>query len=320
MKYAMSPKRSVYCLLLASSLCVASLLRAAEPARPVYEPEWRTARIQTEQPASDDWAGQDGVAERLFLTGTDSDPLWYRLLHDKLEIGTRYTDYTLNTTAAPEGETFLGTINHLQDEQDHSPNKFFFRYFVIPWIGVEWTMDEVRARTITREDGHSDGVFVADGKYLTVVGRVTLEEILQVADWACHKGEWPTDGKYAWADRIRPYVGYGTGDFSIDFEADPWWRLGYPDRQTWVEDGSPTTRPAGEGRRRNIDADDASGDVMTFGCSVYLAKHVFVDAYWRQTSSLETTALYTLSSPPRREEAQFPLDNDAFGLGIGVGF
>jgi len=252
----------------------------------------------------------------------DDENILVWLVADRLVIGTRMTDFSLDAPTR-RGDTdedrFLGTIDELSEKQSSSPTKFFIRYFPIRWLGVEWTQDEIEAQTFTdTDDNHSDGTFKLDGPILAIVGRVTLEEALRVGHWTVHGGVAADELSYAWAARVRPYLGFGTADFSGSFNEEPWWLLGYPDPVAWAAAGSPTTRVGG--RRRTIDITDSKGDVMILGCSVNVTDHFFVDVYWREMAA-EVDATYTRSdssAPP--ETRPIPLDNTAYGLGVGWAF
>jgi hypothetical protein len=247
--------------------------------------------------------------------------IYWNLIRDRIEIGLRQTEFDLDTTfknGPGEDDQFLGTIDHLDEETDSSFDKWFIRYFPIPWMGFELATDEVSARTITMEDGHSDGVFVAEGNVLTTTARLSLGDVLRVVDWASNGFEYPGRAAYAWGDRLRVYYGVGSADFSVDFDEDTWWALGYPSEQEWLDDGSPTSRSGG--RRRKIDCTDESGDVTTLGFSVYLTRYLFLDFYTRDME-LSSDATYDRSDATAGPITRpIPLDNKATGFGLGFVF
>lgn len=247
--------------------------------------------------------------------------IYWNLIRDRLEFGIRETEFDLDTTVRDgptDEDRFLGTINQLDGETDSSFDKWFIRYYPIRWVGLEYTTDEVRARTITKDDGHSDGVFVADGNVLTVVGRLSLGDVLRVVDWASNDFVYPGRMAYAWGDRFRVYYGIGQADMSVDFEEDSWWYLGYADEASWLDDGSPTDRVGG--RRRTIEATDGTGDVTTFGFNVFITRYLFLDFYTREMT-LGTEATYDRSDATRDPLTEpIPLDNKVTGFGLGFVF
>jgi TolB-like protein len=247
--------------------------------------------------------------------------IYRNLLRNRLEIGLRQTDFELDTTVKDgpdEEDRFLGTINQLNAETDSAFDKWFVRYYPIRWLGLELSTDTLRARTLTRDDGHSDGVFTADGDILTFMARASLGDMLRVVDWASNAFTWPGRTAYGWGDRFRVYYGVGNADFAVDFEEEYWWLLGYPDVEAWEAAGSPTTRNGG--RRRSIDCTDESGDVTTLGFSVHLTRMVYLDFFTRDVE-LSTEATYTRSDATDGPIIRtVPLDNTVTGFGLGVIF
>jgi hypothetical protein len=248
--------------------------------------------------------------------------IYRNLIRNRLEIGLRQTDFELDTTVkdGPDDEDrFLGTINRLDAETDSAFDKWFLRYYPIPWLGIELCTDEVRARTLTtRGDDQSDGVFVADGNVLTFMARGSLGDLLRVVDWVANDFIWPGRTAYGWGDRFRVYYGVGEADFSVDFDEEYWWLLGYPDEQTWEDQGSPTARNGG--RRRTIDCSNETGDVTTLGFSLHLTRTVYLDFFTRDVD-LSTEATYTRSDATEGPIVRtIPLDNTVTGFGLGVVF
>ena len=82
---------------------------------------------------------------------------------NNFEVGTRSTWIYLTdhqrpiTATSAEMGSFYGSINQLNPVQDYWPLKLFVDYKFCPYCGIELTYDFFSARTITREDGHTDG-------------------------------------------------------------------------------------------------------------------------------------------------------------------
>ncbi|MBN1557180.1 MAG: hypothetical protein JW951_03435 [Lentisphaerae bacterium] len=316
--------------------------QAARPAASVPEPPAPAAAELPEEPEPPRAPGPAvprGAPERPKLA-TPAEPAWeqpepgwletvawpdmsgwetvYRKgIRDRLEIGLRSTDFELKTTVKDgpaEEDRFLGTINRLEEDTDQGLNKLMLRYYVIPWLGVELTWDEIRARTITMDDGHSDGTFVAEGMILSAMGRVSLGDLLRAGDWAVNDFVFPEKTRYAWGDRVRFYAGIGRADFSVDFDEEPWWNLGYAGEADWIDAGRPTERTGG--RRRTIDTTDETGDVTLYGMSVYVTRYLTVEFFMRDMD-LETRATYTRSDAADAPTTRtIPLDSEATGVGV----
>lgn len=237
----------------------------------------------------------------------------------KLEVGTRITSFSLDTTSSGPETTFIGTIIRLEEEQDRSPTKLYLRYFFRPWIGVELAHDGVKAYTVTSEDGHSDGSFSAKGPIVSVIGRASLRDIAHGCSRVADRGD-PAWAASEWAARVRPFLQVGMAMLSGEFEPESWWALGYASKETWKELGSPTTRR--KGRYRTMDVSSSTGTILALGCDATITDHFAVNVFWRtMAAELDAALDYTGQPVGRpRKSGTVPLDNTAFGVGVGYVF
>lgn len=247
----------------------------------------------------------DGIKRSLVApasTPFSASDQWREWLGDRLTLGARYTSFTLKDTRhetydAERSSYFLGSINELREDRDSFSVRPFLQAWPLAWLGAELTWDRVAARTITAEDGHSDGVFVASGPMLGLAAR------------------WPN------ATRATPYAGVGHCFFDVSFEAEPWWALAYSDEAIWVEMGCPDV-PRGS-RRRVIETNGGSGFFWYVGCALRLYQQWSLDVYYRRVS-VETDATFsvrqrgTLITEPLH--GVIPLGHSAWGVGVSYSF
>ncbi len=139
-------------------------------------------------------------------------------LAGRLTAGLRLVNNTLKNTSRPAdregGLTFLGYINQL-DQQDKSGLRVVAGYRFCPYFGVEFSHDEVAARTRNYNNGLSDGVLRLSGPVFTaLIG-------------------------YPVTEQIYPYIGIGYAPWSAEFEHDEWWHLDYDSPEAYEAHGSP---------------------------------------------------------------------------------
>lgn len=236
-------------------------------------------------------------------TGTDDadefEPM--DLIRDRLELGLRVTYYQLtdgkNNDPDGDGNYFLGSINELEEEQS-TQLRPYARYFVIPYLGFELSMEEMSL--ITRKwtsTYDTDGIIKVDGPAFSLVGRYPNES------------------------RFTPYGQLGFFLAKGDFDYAEWWHNGFPEYGQafldWQAMGSPPW--PNNGYQRNIDISDETGTFWAGGCSIKLMDHLSLDVQARYMM-LDVDAHYTLSFGgvvrDDRGYYSFPLDNWAYQMGV----
>jgi len=231
-------------------------------------------------------------------------------LRGRLEVGTRIISVSL---IDDRKDTFLGSIDLLDVEQDYSPTKLYADWIFHPNFGIELTRGSVRASTVTRYDGHSDGDIELSGMILGVFGRKEFTIQTLRRDYV-----------------ITPYAGLGMAFFSADFDHKGWWHNGFSGEnlpedaeqayREWILQGAPEW-PNG-GYQRTMSLDNTRGLVLFGGLSTEVTERVSVEFYIRRTD-VDVDVKYTMSSYGdvyRTTEATFPMDNMAYGFGIRYAF
>jgi len=122
-----------------------------------------------------------------------------RYLKGRLEIGTRWTRFTLlkSHQGEPFHGSFVGSITELREEQDQWPNKLFVQYGLSPYVWAGLSYDHLRARAW--DSGGGDGSIDMQGVMPYVAAR--------------------------WANRTRwtPYAEAGLVYYRTSFDSDPNW-------------------------------------------------------------------------------------------------
>lgn len=282
---------------LAMAFFVGQTSLAAEAAQPhVVMPSSPTVSLEPQEvesaPARFQWAPpQDWQLPRFEVSDWFEDAT--RGVAGKLEVGTRIVTYSL---LDPDGD-FMGTIDHLDEEQDLMPNRLFVDWLFSPYWGIELTWDELQMSTITVADGHDDGTLIADGPIFTVFGR------------------------YPNHSTVTPFAGMGLAFLSGSFDPETWWRLHYPGRDYWDSIGSPVT-PLG-GVTKDVSVEDTVAFVLTGGCDVALTEHFSASIYarlmWGELDA-EYKILRNGEVSEERGTFGFPIDNIALGVGIKYRF
>lgn len=223
-------------------------------------------------------------------------------LADRLVIGTRSTTFALKET---EKDTFVGSINQLEDIQNSAPTKLYADFYFTEWLGVEISRDRIEAKTITKEQPevprHTDGNYVLAGPTLSLVGR--------------YRNRTP----------LTPYAGVGVAMLSGSFDHAPWWNLGYSSEEEWLSQGSPSTAaptPKGE-YVRTMTLDDATGTIGFAGCDYRIWRNLYVDVYLRYMKAESDSSYYLTHGgdlTSARGPFTVPFDNWAWGIGAGYAF
>ncbi|MDA0323133.1 MAG: outer membrane beta-barrel protein [Verrucomicrobia bacterium] len=226
-------------------------------------------------------------------------PLSFRdSIAGRVEIGIRVAQFSLleNSMGAvdefglPEG-TFIGTVNHLEEEQALLPPEIFIHFNFNPYIGIELAYDSLELKTQT-VDNKSDGTLTMSGPIFSVIGR------------------YPTPGKFT------PYAGLGIALFGSEFDPEAHWSLGFQNPAEFVAAGSPST-PNG-GRTRTMFVDDGTGVVLTGGCLWRFADDWAADAFARYTD-VDSSAFFKVQVHDRtttESTGTFGGENIAFGVGV----
>lgn len=280
---------AVVCVLGQASLAAEGtrphIVMPSSPVMSVEESEAQTAPTRSQR-APQDWRVPRWEVSDGFEDAT-------RGVAGKLEVGSRIVTYSL---LDPDGD-FMGSIDHLDEEQDLTPNRFFVDWLFSPYWGVELTWDEIQMSTITMADGHDDGTIMADGPIFTVFGR------------------------YPNNSMVTPFAGMGLAFLSGSFDPETWWRLHYPNREYWHNMGSPRT-PLG-GVTKEVSVDDTVAFVLTGGCDAALTEHFSASIYarlmWGELDA-DYKILHDGNVTEDRGTHSFPIDNIALGIGIKYSF
>ena len=212
-------------------------------------------------------------------------------LAGRLEVGTRVTYFILQDDSS---DSFLGSINQLNDEQDYIPYKLFADWMITPAIGVELTWDDLKAGAQTDEvDEHVDGDFELMGPVVTVFGRYKNKTI------------------------FTPFAGAGLSYMFGDFEETQWWAMGYSHESDWAALGYPDE--ARHNITRRIDVDDSLGWILTCGSDVRITPRLSANLYARY-EYLEADATFVEKRGEvdvvNHESSSIPFSNFALGLGV----
>ena len=211
-------------------------------------------------------------------------------IQDRLAVGTRIITFSLS-----DDDASLGTINKLNEIQDHAPIKIFVNYLVNPCWGFELSSDKIEVETRT-SDGKSDGDGEMSGPILSVFGR------------------YPNDTGFV------PYGGIGLAVFDGDFSEEAHWALGYSNPKAYLDAGSPGTPLAG--RTRSMSVDSYTGMVIYVGAAWEFWEHWAADVIVRYMD-MEAVTTFTGKVGDTVETVisdTFDLTNTAYGLGIRYTF
>jgi len=253
------------------------------------------------------------------LSGTTVE--FYRNMHewlgDRLHIGISSMKYEFDDDLSRVGQGsenyFVGTIDELQDIQDESYN-ITIGIYLNRNFGLEYRTEEVRARTFTdSENNHSDGDFVVEGRVISAVVRLPLDQVLYavhyVFDWSYDDQGWAYDV----LARFVPYVGIGFDSLHGSFDADAWWAHGYSSPASWESLGSPpdTIRNS---HVRELRVSDDIGRYELYGISVRIVDHLYVDMNWARVEA-EIGVDYYLDNQ-YRSSGVIPMDYVSQSVGV----
>lgn len=236
------------------------------------------------------------------------------LADGRLQVGTRSTAFLLTR---PDKDTFLGSIDRLEAQQNLWPLKGFLRWLLSPVWAVDLAWDGIRATTRTTDIGHSNGDLLLAGPILSGVARRTF-----------------TRHVHSHTYQITPYAGGGLAYFFGDFDHDPVWFHGFGrspretsdwpaaqrEYQAWLDEGAPDW--PNSGYRRTLKFDHALGLVLNGGCQIQFHRHWFADVHLRYVH-MESDATFSMSwygEVFERVHATFPLNHWTAGVGIGYAF
>lgn len=217
-------------------------------------------------------------------------------LKNKLTVGLRRTSFSFEDTERPEDETrtetYLGYINELRPEKESSVG-WVVGYEPCRYVALEYSQEEVSARTWNFNNHASDGVLKMSGPIYGATLRIPVQE------W------------------LSPYVGVGYAPWSAEFQTEDWWALGYASEADHIALGRPATPPV-EGARRVIEVEDDDCRFLVFGVSVRLHRNVSVDVMMRKLELTSKAAFYRVVDdvPVLEQTGAFPMDHTSYGVSI----
>lgn len=134
-------------------------------------------------------------------------------LSKHLEVGLRYIYFWLTDDSRPSdnSDNFLGSINKLEEDQNGVPYPFI-NYMFTKYVGLSMSYDELQVKTITKEDGHTDGSYELKGPVLSILCR------------------------YCNSSHFTPYAEAGIAFYNGGFNHDPAWRHVGNDRRMEIDD------------------------------------------------------------------------------------
>ena len=220
------------------------------------------------------------------------------ILADHLTVGLRLVSNKLKETSRPAdrdgGRTFLGYVNEL-DQQEKTGVRPFVGWQFCPYFGVEFSQDEVAARTRNYNNGMSDGILRMSGPVFTAMA------------------------SYPVTDYLSPYVGIGYAPWSATFEHDDWWRLGYDSPEGYAAAGAPDA-PLSMGRL--IEVEDDSATFFTLGLAVRLHRRARLDVMMRQIDLTSKARFYHDFSGNKvlEREGEFTMKHSTYGIALSFVF
>ena len=220
------------------------------------------------------------------------------LIGKRLTVGARMVENKLKETSRPanrdDGLTFLGYVNELEP-LDESGVRLVVGYRLCPYLGVEFSHDEVAARTRNYNNGLSDGVIRLSGPlYVVTLG-------------------------YPIAGRLYPYVGFGYAPWRAEFEHDKWWQLGYSSPESHDAQGA---LPEARSVTRLIEVEDDSATFFTAGVAYRFHRHAQVDVMMRQIDLTSKARFYHDFAGVRilEREGEFTMKHSTYGIALSLVF
>ncbi|MDA0989142.1 MAG: hypothetical protein O3A51_00130 [Verrucomicrobia bacterium] len=252
-----------------------------------------------------DFSGKTSSSVSSWFASDEDRNIWY-YLKDHLEIGARTTDFDLDETMRPADEmrelTYIGYVNQLEPQSDSSLKFHVTGVLNLskqgPWcpdIALEWTEDEVAARTRNFNNGQtSDGIVRMSGPIYSLILRYPIR----------HE-------RMTWIQAITPWFGYGQASWSAEFEPEAWWTRGWTTEEAFNRAGMP------EGNRhsttRVIEVTDDSSKVISWGIIVQITEYFAVDFMTREMDMVSNAQFFRNGALNRVGE--FPLSHTATGFG-----
>lgn len=222
--------------------------RSVQPATPPSPPEKSKPVPDTKPsrqvPRSERLRPSSFAAQRPFVWQE-----WWETLcrspfiHERLCLGTRVLHFTLKKDhqGVPFEGSFVGSIDTLEEVQDHLPDRFFVQYLLVPYLGAGVQRDRLEIKTISTQP--------------TPDGRITDGNVVM-------RGFFPyLFARYPNPTRCTPFVEYGWARYQNSFDPDP----------DWYE----------EGRREFLLDSSSRANYWGAGVEFEITRHFRVDAYYR---------------------------------------
>jgi hypothetical protein len=246
--------------------------------------------------------GAEAADAEFLRSKSVAEKLYDLLIAERLSAGGRITSFRLKETERPHDPeqtlTFLGHLNELQAQQDHSVRPVV-QYKLCRYLAIEYTEDEVAARTQNYSDGPnegpSDGTVSMSGPVYTVTLRLPIK------------------------NTVTPFVGFGYAPWTAEFEYAPWWHLGWPSPEAYAAAGSPGTST---GRVRHMVVEDDTSQVLTLGVALKLHRYAELEVMMRKVELTSEANFYAQSGGPRSlvRSGEFPMDHTSYGVALKVVF
>ncbi|OQA26479.1 MAG: hypothetical protein BWY59_01366 [Verrucomicrobia bacterium ADurb.Bin345] len=201
------------------------------------------------------------------------------------EVGARITHFSLEDDDRGGNNSnirgnFLGSIWGLEEEQSYLP-KPYIQYLVIPYGGVGLGYDAMTIKTV--DWGDDARTFKSSDGDLTVQGAAFY-----------------LFGRYPNETRFTPFAEVGFVYYMADFDEDSEWKA------------------TGPGYR--FEVDDTSGNYIALGCNVQIYEQWFMNIYFRRLFEATVDGKAHFGPGYRPRSGSFPLENDAWGLGVSYQF
>lgn len=234
----------------------------------------------------------------------EPDSFWERAyslaIKEKLSLGLRVSDFSLTDSHRPEDttrrKTFIGYVNELKAEDViHIQPTAYYKFN--RYLSLEFTMDEVSARTENFNNHLTDGVVTMSGPIFNIFASCPF-----------------------WDARVNPYIGIGYAPWKSKFSHDEWWMLGWGSPRDYEKAGSPGV--ANGGYERRIYVEDDSGIVWTAGVNAKLHRAAELDFMVRWLDLAPKNEHGTLLNGvySKQREGAFSLNHVAIGCALRVVF
>lgn len=169
--------------------------------------------------------------------GGNFDAFFDDYIANRLELGLRYVRVSLRDKDRrnPDRENYLGSIDHLDEQQPHAPYPVVYYYFN-SYLGLTVTYDRFGAVTLKRVKprvpSNTDGTLYARGPVICVRGRYPNNTIFTPyaeAGLAFYRGRFKRDHEWAHTLAHREMeVGNDTAPVwatGVDIEITPHWHI-----------------------------------------------------------------------------------------------